>query len=294
MPRLSPHILETPHSGIRRMGELAATHPDPLMLVSGDPDFVTPTHIIDAAASAARDGATGYAPSAGIAPLRTAIAAKVRDRNGLDVSEANITVTTGGCGGLFSSFLVTLGPGDEVLVPDPGWSNYGAILHVLRLTGVPYPLDAGRGFVIDPEAIEGLVTPRTRAILLNTPNNPTGTVEATKGLRAVLELAERHDLWVVSDECYDELIFEGRHVSTGTLGSMDRLDHHLHVLQDIRDDRMARGLRSRAGRRGSSGGTSAGARGVMHLHDLPTGGTRRAQGPAGHGRSDGRRIPATP
>jgi len=223
MPAISEHILHTPHSGIRRMIELAAGVPDPLMLVSGDPDFVTPGHIIDGAAAAAHGGATGYAPSAGIAALREAIAAKVRARNGLDADVPGVCVTTGGCGGLFSSLLVLVDPGSEVLVPDPGWSNYAAIVHVLRSTPVGYPLDADAGFTLDPAQIEARITPRTRAILLNSPNNPTGTVETEARLRAVLDIAERHDLWVISDECYDQLVFDGRHVSTATLGDPARV-----------------------------------------------------------------------
>jgi aspartate/methionine/tyrosine aminotransferase len=223
VPRIPEHILHTPHSGIRRMLELAASVADPLMLVSGDPDFTTPEHIIDGAAAAARGGATGYSPSAGIQPLREAIAQKVAARNGLDTDVPGVCVTTGGCGALFSSMLVLVEPGSEVLVPDPGWSNYAAIVHALHSTAVGYRLDAADGFAIDVADLEARITPRTRAILLNSPNNPTGTVERATRLRAVLALAEQHDLWVISDECYDELVFEGRHVSTATLGDPSRV-----------------------------------------------------------------------
>ena len=167
MPALAPYILTTPHSGIRRMTELAEEIRDPLMLVGGDPNFHTPTHIVDAAAAAAHAGATGYAPGAGIHALREAIADKVSRVNGRPTSFEEVCVTTGGCGGLFTTLLLLLEPGDDVLIPDPGWSNYPAMAHVLHANAVRYPLDASDGFSIDAEALESLVTPRTRAILVN-------------------------------------------------------------------------------------------------------------------------------
>ena len=156
MPALSPRIATTPHSGIRRMAEIAATVEDPLMLVGGDPNFTTPAHIIDGAAAAAHRGATGYAPGAGIQPLREAIAEKVRRRNGLEADAEQVVVTTGGCGGLFTSLLLMLDPGDELLVPDPGWSNYPAMAHVLHARAVGYPLEPADGFSLDPDRLASL------------------------------------------------------------------------------------------------------------------------------------------
>ncbi len=205
------------------MFDIARTTHEPIMLVGGDPNFTTPEHIIAGAAEAARGGATGYSPGGGIAPLREAIVEKVRLRNGFACTEDNVCVTTGGCGGLFTSLLLLLEPGSEVLVPDPGWSNYPAMAHVLNATGVGYPLDPATGFSVDAAALGGLVTSRTRAIIVNSPGNPTGTVERPEQLAAVLEVAERHDLWVISDECYDELVFEGGHTSMATMGGSDRV-----------------------------------------------------------------------
>jgi aspartate/methionine/tyrosine aminotransferase len=223
MPVLAAQVFTTPHSGIRRMIELAGAIPEPLMLVSGDPNFVTPGHIVDYAADAAREHPTGYAPAAGIAPLREAIADKVQRVNGIEATVDNVCVTTGGCGGLFTTLLILLSPGDELLVPDPGWSNYPAMAHVLHANAIGYPLDAAAGFALDPQAIEARVTPRTRAIILNSPSNPTGTVETRDRLRAVLDIADRNDLWVISDECYDQLVFEGEHVATATVGDSARV-----------------------------------------------------------------------
>jgi aspartate/methionine/tyrosine aminotransferase len=223
MPRLAGHVLSTPHSGIRRMADIARQAPDPILLVGGDPNFTTPQHIIDAAAEAARNGATGYTYGGGIAPLREAIGEKVRARNGLDAGFDQVCVTTGGCGGLFTSLLMLLDPGDEVLVPDPGWSNYPAMAHVLHATAVGYPLDPAAGFSLDPDRLAALVSERTRAIIVNSPGNPTGAVETRERLVAAAEIAERHDLWLISDECYDELIFEGEHLSTATVADPARV-----------------------------------------------------------------------
>jgi aspartate aminotransferase len=223
MPRLASHVLSTPHSGIRRMADVAREAGDPIALVGGDPNFTTPQHIIDAAAEAARNGATGYTYGGGIAPLREAIVEKVRTRNGLDAGFDQVCVTTGGCGGLFTTFLLLLEPGDEVLVPDPGWSNYPAMAHSLHATAVGYPLDPAAGFSLDPDRLSALVSERTRAIVLNSPGNPTGAVETRERLAAAAEIAERHDLWLISDECYDELVFDGEHVSTATVADPQRV-----------------------------------------------------------------------
>ncbi len=203
MPGPVQRVLDTPHSGIRRMIDIAVQAPSPLMLLGGDPNFTTPEHIIAGAAAAARGGATGYAPGGGIPALREAIVEKVRERNGAPCSLDQVVVTTGGCGGLFTTLLLMLEPGSELLIPDPGWSNYPAMAHVLGATAVGYPLHRERGMCADAEALEGLITERTRALVVNSPGNPTGAVEPEENLRAVLDVATRHDLWVISDECYD-------------------------------------------------------------------------------------------
>jgi aspartate/methionine/tyrosine aminotransferase len=205
------------------MAELARAVPDVLNLGVGDPNFVTRPHIIEAAAQGARDGFTKYTPSDGFASLRELIADKVRARNGLDAAASQVVVTTGGCGGLFTSLLVLLDPGDELLLPDPGWANYPPMAHVLNARPVFYPLDPGRGWAPDLDALDARLTPRSKAIVVNSPGNPTGAVYEHETLARLLELARRHDLWVISDECYDEIVFEGEHVSTAAVGDADRV-----------------------------------------------------------------------
>lgn len=223
MARLAATVAGTPHSGIRVMADLARSVPDVLNLGVGDPNFVTPPHIVEAAAQAGRDGFTKYTPSDGFASLRELLAAKVRERNGLDVDVEQVVVTSGGCGGLFTSLLVLLDPGDEILLPDPGWANYPPMAHVLNARHVFYPLDPASGWAPDLDALETLVGTRSKVIVVNSPGNPTGAVYDAEVLAGVLELARRKDLWVISDECYDEIVFEGEHVSAATVGEADRI-----------------------------------------------------------------------
>ncbi len=223
MARLASTVATTPHSGIRVMADLARFVPDVLNLGVGDPNFVTPPHIIEAAAQAARDGFTKYTPSDGYVTLRELLSAKVRERNGFDASVDQVVVTSGGCGGLFTSLLVLVDRGDEILLPDPGWANYPPMAHVLNAMPVFYPLDPARGWAPDLDALESLVGARSKVIILNSPGNPTGAVYDADVLAGVLDLARRKDLWVISDECYDEIVFDGEHVSTATVGDADRV-----------------------------------------------------------------------
>ena len=223
MPELRSEVLATPHSGIRRMLELAAGVPSPVMLVNGDPNFTTPRHIIDGAAEAARGGATGYAPGAGLPALREAIVDKLERRNGVSARPEQVCVTTGACGGLYTSLLLTVGPGVDVLVPDPGWSNYAAMVHVLGGNLVPYPVGPSAGWHLDTAALEEALTDRTKVIMVNSPSNPAGLVEAPERLREVVRFAEAHDLWVLSDEAYDELVFDSPPSVTAAHGGAERV-----------------------------------------------------------------------
>jgi aspartate/methionine/tyrosine aminotransferase len=221
--QLAASVAGTPHSGIRAMAALARQVPDVLNLGVGDPDFATPAHIADAAARAAREGFTRYTPSDGFATLRELIAEKVRERNGLDADVDQVVVTCGGCGGLFTSLLVLVDPGDEVLLPDPGWANYPPMAHVLNARPVFYPLDPARGWAPDLAALEARIGPRSKVVVVTSPGNPTGAVYDRDGLAELLELARRHDLWVISDECYDEIVFDGEHLSAAAVGEHERV-----------------------------------------------------------------------
>lgn len=205
------------------MAEIARQIPQVIRLEVGDPDFVTPTHIIEAAAKAALAGYTGYPPSAGYPSLRELIAEKVTRRNHLDTNRDEVVVTTGAGGGLFTTLLALLNPGDEVLVSDPVWPGYLAQIHLQNAVLKRFPLDRNRGFALDPDALEHAIGPRTRVLIINSPCNPTGAVYSAAELKRVIEIAERHDLWVISDEAYDEIILDGEGLSLATLGGRDRI-----------------------------------------------------------------------
>lgn len=190
-----------------------------LRLESGDPSFDIPPHVREAMERALRDGLTHYTPSTGIASLREALFSKVKEENGLLVpGPDHIVVTNGGMHGLYILFRALLEPGDQVILPDPMWTE---ATENVRLSGggpVPVRLNPEQGYRYDPEEIETAITPRTRAIFLNTPHNPTGAVLDQEILEAIARLAAEHDLCLVSDEAYEHVIFDGRkHVSIGGL-----------------------------------------------------------------------------
>lgn len=217
-PAASARIAALPRSGIREIMELALELPDAIRLEIGDPDFATPPHVVEAAAAAALRGWTHYSPGVGLPSLRALLAEKASARNGIACGPENVVVTTGAAGALHSCLLALLDPGDELLVPDPGWTTMAAMARAAGVVPVGYPLDRARGFALDAAAIESRIGPRTRALVLNSPGNPTGAVATRDELSRAVELAERHGLWLLSDECYEDLVFEGEHVSPATLG----------------------------------------------------------------------------
>ena len=192
-------------SGIRAVADLAWRTPGTLQLQMGEPSHPTPAHVVDALARAARDGATRYGPTPGVPAFREAAAAKVAQVNGLVVSPDDVTVCAGGVEGLGATYRALLDVGDEILVPDPGWPNLGTLAVVCGAVPVGYPLLGGGRPGPDLGALDRLVTPRTRALVVNTPSNPTGGGFGADVLAEVLGWAARHGLWVVADECYDEM-----------------------------------------------------------------------------------------
>lgn len=213
MQPLSPTAVAMPESGIRRITNAAVTIPDCIRLEMGEPQFATPAHICDAADRAARDGFTKYTASQGLLSLREAMSAKLARVNGLAVPPERIVATNGALSGLFTTCLALLAPGDEMLIPDPGWPNWEMMILAAGGRVVRYPTPRERAFLPDPDTMDVLVTPRTRAIIVNSPSNPTGAVMPAALVERMLAFAKRHDLWVVSDECYDECLFDGEHVS---------------------------------------------------------------------------------
>ena len=212
MKPLAQLPLQIPRSGIREVMDLAiaAEKDGPLIhLEVGQPDFATPSHIVEATCRAVREGHTRYIPTAGIPPLREAVARSYERRTGVATSASQILVTTGAMMSLATSFFVLLEPGDEVLVPDPGWPNYTTSVTLARGVSVPYSLRAPQ-FLPDLDELDSLVTPRTKILLVGSPSNPTGQVHDPALTEALVAFARRHDLWVVSDEIYSEIVFENK------------------------------------------------------------------------------------
>ncbi len=175
-------------------------------LSSGDPGLDTDPRIIEAANRALHDGDTHYGPAAGSAALRAALADRERLRTGAAYAPEDVLITPGGKFALLTALMGIVEPGDEVLVPEPGWVSYGPCIRLCGGTPVPLPmLDR-----IDPGQLAAAITPRTVAIVLNSPVNPTARVLPAAELDAVLALAERHDLWIVFDQVYSDLLHAGR------------------------------------------------------------------------------------
>jgi len=164
-----------------------------------------------------------YTPTAGLPALRAAICAATARDSGLALVPDQVLVTNGAKHAVYTALLTLLDPGDEVLIPDPGWANYPAMLHVLNCSHTRYSLKSTLSFMPDVDELERGITRQTKAIVLNSPGNPVGNVLDRATLERVIAVAEEHDLWIVSDECYDELVFEGEHVSVMAVGGHDRV-----------------------------------------------------------------------
>ena len=223
MPEIAPHIARMPGSGVRHILERALRRPGTIILAVGEPGEVAGERIRDAASEAWREGAIRYTPNGGIPALREAIRDKLARENALDVDLEQIWVTVGATQALHLAMALTLSHGDEVLVPDPGYTTFTMNAHLLQATPVPYPLRPGRAFQPDLAELESLVTPRARAIIVNTPSNPLGSTFDRPTLEALIALARRHDLWLISDEVYERFTWGEPHVSPATLDDDGRV-----------------------------------------------------------------------
>ena len=185
---------------------------------AGEPDFNTPKHICDAAVKAIMEGKTRYTPAAGTLPLRKAVCDKFLKENGLSYDPAQIVVSNGAKHSLVNVFMAICNPGDEVIIPAPYWVSYPEMVKIAD--GVPVVLmtKEENGFKTTAKELEAAITPKTRAIVLNSPSNPTGMVYTADELKEIAEVAVRHNVYVVSDEIYEHLIYEGKHTSIASFG----------------------------------------------------------------------------
>src|SRR4051794_13132147 len=187
----------------------------------GEPDFDTPAHVREAAKRALDDGETHYPPFPGVPALREAIAADVAARKGVAADPSQVFVTVGGKGGMLYAILGLVDPGDEGLVPDPGYPIYESLTRFVGATPVPVPLRMANDFRFDVDDLAALVTPRTRLLIMNSPANPTGGVLTRADIGRIAEIAIDHDLWVLTDEIYGRILYDAaEHVSIASLPGM--------------------------------------------------------------------------
>ncbi len=186
----------------------------------GEPDFPTPAHIVEAAKGALDAGYTRYGPAAGLPELREAVARHIAESRSVPVSPAEVVITPGAKPIMFFALLALVEAGDEVIYPDPGFPIYPSVIRFTGGTPVPLPLREDKAFGFDHEVLERLVTPRTRLLILNSPENPTGGVVGKEELEWIAELSHRFGFWVLSDEVYHRFCYEGGHVSIVSLPGM--------------------------------------------------------------------------
>ena len=211
---------ETAFEVLVRAKALEAQGRDIIHLEIGEPDFGTPENIVGAGAEALRSGWTHYGPAPGLPELREAIAAYVNRSRGTAFEANQVIVTPGGKPIMFFVMLALVEAGDEAIYPDPGFPIYRSMIDFAGATAVPIPLREERAFGLDVNELASLITPKTKLLILNSPGNPTGGVLDRSEIEAIARLAVEHDLTVLSDEIYSELVFEGEHVSIATMPGM--------------------------------------------------------------------------
>jgi aspartate/methionine/tyrosine aminotransferase len=203
-------------SGIREITDLAASLDGVLHLEVGEPNFPTPPHVVEAAQRAVADGNVKYTVSRGLQPLRELIAA----RRGTDPD--GVVVTSGGTPAILETLMVLISPGDGVLVPDPGWPVFSLATELQSGHALRYRVVPETGFLPDLDDVER-IAPQARVLVVNTPSNPTGAVYDRATLEALYEIARRHDLAILSDEVYEDIVFDGEHVSLTSLDEDGRV-----------------------------------------------------------------------
>lgn len=193
-----------------RANELKAQGVDIINLGAGEPDYPVPLHVKEAAVAAVHDDLSHYTAVNGTPELRAAIARKLARENDLTYSPDQILVTVGGKHALYNAFMALIDPGDEVIIPAPYWVSYPEQVRLAE--GEPVFVDtvAADGFCLDPDRVTAAITPRTRGLIINSPNNPTGAVYNPEDLAALAQVARDHDLWVITDEIYERLVYDGQ------------------------------------------------------------------------------------
>nr|WP_288976745.1 aminotransferase class I/II-fold pyridoxal phosphate-dependent enzyme [uncultured Blautia sp.] len=216
-------VKEIKPSGIRKFFDIVSEMPDAISLGVGEPDFDTPWHIREEGIRSLKAGRTFYTSNAGLMPLRQEISRYIEDRLRLFYDpESEVMVTVGGSEAIDIAFRTVLEPGDEVIIPEPAFVSYVPCVQLAGGVPVTIPLKAENAFRLKPEELEAAVTPKTKVLLLSYPNNPTGAIMEKEDLEALLDIIEKHDLLVISDEIYSELTYNSQHVSIASLPGMQK------------------------------------------------------------------------
>ena len=221
LPSLAQGPAESAHSGIREVANEAIRTPGAIRLDVGQPNFPTPQHVKDAGKRAIDENMTFYTHTQGLLSLREKLVAKLARVNGIKATPETIACGPGGVGAIAATLAAMVEPGDEVLLPDPGWPNYRMMLPWLGAHGVFYPCPPAGGFQPDLDALQASIGPRTKVLVVNSPNNPTGAVYPASTIGAMIELAQRHNLWLLSDECYDQIVLDGSWTSAASMAPDD-------------------------------------------------------------------------
>lgn len=218
---LSPRVVNLRPSGIRKFFDIVATMKDVISLGIGEPDFTTPPPILEAGIRSLRNGETHYTSNSGILELRRALSEHLDKLYGVKYDpQTEIVITVGGSEALYLSTTAILEPGDEVIIPTPCFVSYQAEVYLAGGVPVEVPCYEENNFEVLPADVAAAITPRTKAILLGFPCNPTGAVASRETLLKIAELAKEHDLLVLSDEIYDRLVYNGAHVCFPALPEM--------------------------------------------------------------------------
>ena len=214
---------ETAFKVLAKAKSLEAQGKEVIHLEIGEPDFDTPKNIRDAAVKALHAGKTHYSPASGIPELKPVLAEDVGKRRGITVNPNQVVVTPGAKPIMFFSLLALINPGDEVMYPNPGFPIYESVINFIGAKSVPYPLREEREFSFDINEFLSLISDKTRMIILNTPQNPTGGILTKDDLHAVAEVAQQKDIIILSDEVYLNILYEGQHFSIASIpGMQDR------------------------------------------------------------------------
>src|SRR4051794_40587764 len=211
---------ETAFEVLVRAKALEAKGKDVVHLEIGEPDFDTPRNIIDAGANALQSGWTHYGPSAGLPELRSAVATYLNSSRATSYRPENIVITPGGKPIMFFIILALLEAGDEAIYPNPGFPIYESMINFTGATPVPVPLREEREFALDVDELATLIIPKTKLLIINSPGNPTSGVLNRADIEAIAKLAVEHDVTVLADEIYSEILYEGEHVSIATMPGM--------------------------------------------------------------------------